>query len=1528
MMDWKRRGWTLVGMLMVLAPGVLRVVRAQVSPIATTTVTDTVYRADGTTALGTVVVSWQAFTTEIGQSVPAGTVSAAIGAGGALSVALAPNAGATPMGSYYTAVYHLDDGSVSREFWVVPVSASPVQVSGIKSTVLPASVAMQTVSKSYVDTAIATAVSGHPLDGSSPFTMKAGDAMTGPLTLPGDPVAANQAADKHYVDVNIAAVQSGLGQKVALAPAGSQTVVQPAGTQMQVNRLNGTSFPSQYVTGLGNNGIGNTMASPDCAAGCDVKVDRGYASGEGYYAGSWNSGIGGTHLEDERGGGRRDSFLNPTSPVVKGQDAGEAVDVVSTRDAAAEFASELGTEEPASVALFVTHEGLTGGNNLFPAGIEKVPYFKSNYAAMPVQGTYNTPGQHSLIPQAINCYGVGDCLIGAQVINASGGFRDEADEGAHPYDLSIAEDGRVFAGTCSAGCTAGSTLVTVGAITAQGTQGEGRFLIDKNPAKVITAGAVIGGTGQTSTLPGPGATFSGSNFPVSVFLATAQTALSQANNIAPGMMTMAIATSGVPAGFATSTTALPGGGGAQASGVACVTEPNNAYPHNYEMVNYTVVDGTHLQMTFNKVHRAGATIAVGGLCGYGLEETVDTARGIRQVFPVIGSYSPTGLYYAGGATAIVGVSGETGGFLNVNLQVASIARANNVVTVTTAAGFPVDVNGLTMTVAGVADASYDGTFPVTTTGTNTLTYAASGPDGTSAGGSVALLTGGYALYPMAEVLGVFDASAKSVDGQLALAPNTAPWAQNDAVEEPHYYQEAVGGDVTFVSQTTPRPTLQRSSGIEFDLSASTGLLGWQVNNAVPAQNYLGNGGTHTPPQAAFEVNGIWQQTLNAQAGEQSVFAIHCNSRGCGRWNSGYDLFELDTTAGFDKIQFQPSTSALTMSLRSVPYSFTPQGFTAGTVNSTTVNATTVNATTINAGALHGTLSAAQLPVFGASGSGHAAGAVPDPGAAAGATRYLREDGAWAAVPTAVNAGAGVGQIGANLLARYGLMDGSGAPKDSSGNGNDATLPGGSANPVWTAQGISCDGSSQRFHATGTRGARTFVWSSTETVPMNSAFPAGPTYVTPFGVADLSVSLGGNNYYGSHPGVALYRTGVYNDRSSDTLQGTHTFALTLGSNSASDPNRFYVDGAETTYTGARGAAAGVATADYDVCGVSTGYPTYFPGSFYYFEAFSDEKTAAQVQQETAAVTQIVASRGVAFKAAPDPTIRSLYVAVGDSLTEGEGPQPSSQFVAPAEPFDVLNLGLGSANTDDLLELFEAREATLYRRNAGRNVLRLWAGTNDVSEGGRTPQDAMNGIRSYCRKAKAAGFQTIVSDMISRAGNDNNMLALNALLTSEDTGCDLVLDLASNPLLGAVGANASTTYYQGDNLHLSLAGQRDLVAPAETRAINLLAHLKGSNTSATVTAATYQMQDYDLYLPVDPTANAVAATLPDCSYFTGMTRSVKNLQSAGGNAVTVAPMAGQTIDGSAGAVTVANGATLALRQIVPNRSTGGCMWVKVN
>src|SRR5215469_8007803 len=167
-MIWKRKRWTLISMLLAVPGMLLSLAVLGIAQIVTTKVTDTVYRADGTPAMGTVLISWPAFVNPAGQTIPSGSTSVTIGTGGALSVALAPNAGATPMGTYYTTVYHLDDGTVSREYWVVPASQTPVQVAAIKSTVLPTTVAMQTVSRSYVDTAIAAAVAGHPLDATNP----------------------------------------------------------------------------------------------------------------------------------------------------------------------------------------------------------------------------------------------------------------------------------------------------------------------------------------------------------------------------------------------------------------------------------------------------------------------------------------------------------------------------------------------------------------------------------------------------------------------------------------------------------------------------------------------------------------------------------------------------------------------------------------------------------------------------------------------------------------------------------------------------------------------------------------------------------------------------------------------------------------------------------------------------------------------------------------------------------------------------------------------------------------------------------------------------------------------------------------------------------------------------------------------------------------------------------------------------------------------------------------------------------------
>src|ERR1019366_5004774 len=184
---WFRAGkWAGVALLGIALAGM-----AVGQLISTTTVQGTVYLANGKPGSGTLQVSWPAFTTSANQTVMAGRTTVAIGADGFMTVNLAANLGASPAGLYYTAVYHMSDGTTSTEYWVVP-QAAQATIAQIRAQVMPAVQAVQAVSKAYVDQAVQSVAQGN--------LTSTGGSLTGPLYLTGDPSQALQAADKHYVD--------------------------------------------------------------------------------------------------------------------------------------------------------------------------------------------------------------------------------------------------------------------------------------------------------------------------------------------------------------------------------------------------------------------------------------------------------------------------------------------------------------------------------------------------------------------------------------------------------------------------------------------------------------------------------------------------------------------------------------------------------------------------------------------------------------------------------------------------------------------------------------------------------------------------------------------------------------------------------------------------------------------------------------------------------------------------------------------------------------------------------------------------------------------------------------------------------------------------------------------------------------------------------------------------------------------------------------------------------------------------------
>ncbi len=272
-----------------------------------TTVSDTVYMADGSAAQGNLIITWPAFVTADGLAVAGGNTSAALGANGALSVALVPNAGATPAGVYYTVVYQMGPGEVKTEYWVVPTN-SPANLATVRTT--PGSgLAAQPASVQYVNSELATkaddgavvhlngteTISGMKTFASSPsvptpvnvgdlatkgyvdtslanvgagnYLSTAGGTMTGPITLPGNPASPMQAAPKQYVDL-------GLTNKADLNAGVVPANELGTGTAVAGNCLlgNGGSAGSWGPCG-GGSGTGNVSTTP--AASQNVSQPEG-----------------------------------------------------------------------------------------------------------------------------------------------------------------------------------------------------------------------------------------------------------------------------------------------------------------------------------------------------------------------------------------------------------------------------------------------------------------------------------------------------------------------------------------------------------------------------------------------------------------------------------------------------------------------------------------------------------------------------------------------------------------------------------------------------------------------------------------------------------------------------------------------------------------------------------------------------------------------------------------------------------------------------------------------------------------------------------------------------------------------------------------------------------------------------------------------------------------------------------------------------------------------------------------------------
>ena len=155
-------------------------------------ISDTVYRADGSPAQGTVVILWPAFTTADGQPVAPGILTVSLGPNGEFNAGLAPNTGASPAGAYYRATYKLNDGTTNSEYWVVPATQTTT-IAAIRSKLVPANQAAQFLTRDFADSNYMNLTASQTVAGAKTFASSP--------AVP-DPVNPTDAASKAYVDAN------------------------------------------------------------------------------------------------------------------------------------------------------------------------------------------------------------------------------------------------------------------------------------------------------------------------------------------------------------------------------------------------------------------------------------------------------------------------------------------------------------------------------------------------------------------------------------------------------------------------------------------------------------------------------------------------------------------------------------------------------------------------------------------------------------------------------------------------------------------------------------------------------------------------------------------------------------------------------------------------------------------------------------------------------------------------------------------------------------------------------------------------------------------------------------------------------------------------------------------------------------------------------------------------------------------------------------------------------------------------------
>lgn len=433
-----------------------------------------------------------------------------------------------------------------------------------------------------------------------------------------------------------------------------------------------------------------------------------------------------------------------------------------------------------------------------------------------------------------------------------------------------------------------------------------------------------------------------------------------------------------------------------------------------------------------------------------------------------------------------------------------------------------------------------------------------------------------------------------------------------------------------------------------------------------------------------------------------------------------------------------------------------------------------------------------------------------------------------------------------LMAEYRALAGETASSliDYSGNGRTATGTNGTAPTIVSGTGgINCPGNGGITLPSSLNTALTIqVFLSYQSAGQGATFYSSPVIGNSSGsnvgiLFDLQTNVPSYAVVGGGSRVTSWGNTIA-AVSRNIFQGTGMVTFVMDA-----ADTFYINGkneaqiyqANTTSAGKQTGASGV----FQICGGAANngagaQVSWLPsGSIIYEVIFYNRVlTAAEVAQNYQAVLSAKTALGIVASLG-NASNTDQFVAEGDSITLGSGSDITVAYPSRVKlngTWNVANQGIGGYTANGVNSLENTADFAidpLYPLNAARNVDVFWAGTNDIVQDVSTPAVTAAHIRGAVAARKAQGWKVIVGTMLSRTGSNGNGTydsqknTLNTIIRNTwSQWADGLADFAAQPLGGADGASANTTYFASGLTHPTQALVEVDHSPIAQKAINRL------------------------------------------------------------------------------------------------------------